>query len=151
MLSTFTYQWPISIKIGYRTVTHVLDIYMFDKQKYWTLSCNPENVQDIYQKYLSNVRCLTWILAPAYSVSLLNDDVSLNFDSKIIGKVKPLYIYYVCMLLFLMCTRYISTIKVYEQFIKNLFSCRFWTGNIMLSDLVDVFRKSSLSLQLYRA
>ena len=38
-------------------------IYKFDKQRYQTLSCNEENVPDIYQKYLSNVLCPAWILA----------------------------------------------------------------------------------------
>ena len=38
--------------------------YIYDKYKYQTLSWSPENVQDIYQMYMSNVQCPAWIYAP---------------------------------------------------------------------------------------
>ena len=32
------------------------------------MSCNPEYVPDIYQKYLSHVWCQAWILVPAHQL-----------------------------------------------------------------------------------
>ena len=56
--------------------------YRFDKQWYRTMSYNPENVPDIYQKYLKNVCFRLWISAPVHVMSQLSKQFHLNVTLK---------------------------------------------------------------------
>ena len=57
----------------------------FDKQRYRTLFFDPENVLDIYQKYLSNIVCPAWIFVPGEGGAFL---CSVRFGSMYVSHAK---------------------------------------------------------------